>query len=72
MSVDHLALSLSIRSSAYPVCEPLLVVVLSGRLDSLDGEVSGESPTDKIGDRGGEAEHVEEDQNDGSDHQPDV
>jgi len=50
-----------------PVSEPLLVVVLTRRLDSLDREVSGESPTDQVGYGGGEAKHVEEDQDDGRD-----
>lgn len=50
----------------YPVSEPLLVVVRAGRLDSLDGEVSGKSPADQVGHGRGEAEHVEEDEDDGT------
>lgn len=48
-------------TKTYPVSKPLLVVIGARRLDSLDGEVSGEGPTDKVGDGGSEAEHVEED-----------
>lgn len=53
------------RNSAYPVREPLLVVIGAGRLDGLDGEVGGEGPADEVGDGLGETEHVEEDQDDG-------
>lgn len=53
------------RIAAYPVREPLLVVIGAGRLDGLDGEVGGEDPADEVGDGLGEAEHVEEDQDDG-------
>lgn len=52
--------------SAHPVSKPLLVVVLARGFDSLDGQVSGKCPTDKVGDGGSETEHVEEDQYDGA------
>jgi len=47
-----------------PVCEPLLVIVGARALNSLDGEVRGQSPSDDVGNRLSEAEHVEEDQDD--------
>jgi len=46
----------------YPIGQPLLVIVRAGALDSLNREVCGKSPTDKIRDGRSEAEHVEEDE----------
>lgn len=31
-----------------PVCEPLDIISRTGRFDSLDGEIGGENPTEKI------------------------
>lgn len=49
-----------------PVGEPLLVVGGSRRLESLDGEVSGESVTQNVGYGGSHSEGVEEDGNEKS------
>ena len=47
-----------------PVGEPLDVILVSGRLDGLEGEVGGESPADEIGDGGSEGvyEHKQNEQ----------
>lgn len=43
-----------------PVSEPLDIIIVTGALDSLDGEVGGEEPSDEVGDGGSES--VDEDQ----------
>jgi len=42
--------------------QPLLVIASSSGLESLDGEVGGESESSEVGDGGGESEEVEEDE----------
>lgn len=37
-----------------PVCQPLNVILVARSLNSLEGQVSGECPTDEVRDRGGE------------------
>jgi len=49
-----------------PVSQPLLVIILGGRLQSLDAQVSGDSPSDQVGQGGGQSEQVEKDQKDES------
>ena len=56
----------TITRCTHPVSEPLLVVVGTWRLDSLDREVGGQTPADDVGDGLGETEEVEEDQQDGT------
>jgi len=48
-----------------PVCQPLNVVIVTGSLESAEGEVGGEGPTDEVGD--GESEGVDEDKADEGD-----
>lgn len=52
------------EAMTHPVSQPLLVIVGRGALDSLDRQVSGQSPADEVGDGRGEAKHVEKDQYD--------
>jgi hypothetical protein len=63
---DDLVVSLRFAEGllAYPVGEPLLVVVGSWALESVDREISGQSPTNQVGYGLSEAKHVEEDQDD--------
>lgn len=49
-----------------PVSQPLLIVVLSRALQSLHAQVSGDGPSDQVGQRRGQAEEVEKDQKDES------
>jgi hypothetical protein len=66
IALRRLWTSLYEGNPAYPVSEPLTVVVGSWALDSLDREVCWETPTDDVGDWLGKTEEVEEDQKDGS------
>jgi len=50
----------------HPVSQPLLVIILGGRLQSLDAQVSGDSPSDQVGQGRSQAEEVEEDEEDES------
>jgi len=48
-----------------PICQPLNVIRVSGGLEGFDGEISGEHPADKVGNRRRKrVESVEEDQED--------
>lgn len=47
-----------------PVGEPLLVIILAGGLERVNGEISGQTPADQVGHGLSEAEHVEEDEDD--------
>ena len=55
---------------AHPVSQPLLVVVLIRRLQSLDAQVSGDGPSDQVGQGRSQAEQVEKDQKDESASEP--
>lgn len=47
-----------------PVRQPLDVVLVTGRLECLDGEVRGEGPTDEVRHgRGGDVDRVEDGEN---------
>ena len=49
-----------------PVSQPLLIVVLSRALQSLHAQVSGDGPSDQVGQGRGQAKEVEKDQKDES------
>ena len=61
---SHKSFRGSRERKSHPVSQPLLVIVGRGALDSLDRQVSGQSPADEVGDGRGEAKHVEKDQYD--------
>lgn len=54
------------KGKTHPVSQPLLIVVLSRALQSLHAQVSGDGPSDQVGQGRGQAEEVEKDQKDES------